>query len=92
MDDRFAILVPPLPTYMSLIQDTGYTAILPWKNLPVYPGNAVAVLHEADRALTTCPDGASFAWAYKAQALRLLGRQEESFLASLNIPKQLVIK
>jgi hypothetical protein len=92
MDDKWAILVPPQRWAAALIQATGYTTILPWRNLPVVPANAETVVHEADQALAACPDGATFAWAYKAQALRLLGRHEEAFMASLNVPKYLVIK
>jgi tetratricopeptide (TPR) repeat protein len=54
-------------------------------------GNAKQVLAEAERALEQCPDGATFAWAYKAEALRLLGRYEESVAAAQKIPALRVI-
>jgi hypothetical protein len=35
----------------------------------------------------------TFAWAYKAEALRLMGRYyEESFEAALKVPERLVIE
>jgi hypothetical protein len=69
-----------------------YHLICPWMNAPVTPGNASRVLQEATRALPSCPDGATFAWAYQLEALRLLGRYEESFEARLKIPEKLVIE
>jgi len=44
----------------------------------VTPANAGQVADEAERVLTQCPEGATFAWAYKAKALRLLGREHRS--------------
>jgi hypothetical protein len=49
------------------------------------------VRREAERALQNYPDGATFAWAYKAEALRRLGRKQEAFDARLQIPAKLVI-
>ncbi len=46
---------------------------------------------ERERALRHCPDRASFAWAYKAQALRELGRHEEAREAATQIPEMLII-
>ena len=50
------------------------------------------MLQEANRALEQCPHGATFAWAYQAEALRLMGRARESFEARLKIPERLVIE
>jgi hypothetical protein len=58
----------------------------------VTPQNAAAVLKEATRALDTCPEAATFAWAYRAEALRLLGRYEESAEARRQVPQQLIIE
>jgi hypothetical protein len=49
------------------------------------------VRREAERALQNYPDGATFAWAYKAEALRRLGRRQEAFDAGLQIHAKLVI-
>ena len=69
-----------------------YDIIKPWTNAPVSPGNASQVLQEATRALQQCPDGATFAWAYQAEALRRLGRHQESFEARLKMPEKFVIE
>ena len=58
----------------------------------VTPANASAVLREADRALAACQGGATFAHAYRGEALRLLGRQEESLAARRQVPKVLWIE
>jgi hypothetical protein len=50
------------------------------------------VLEEANRALRTCSDHATFAYAYKANALHRLGRNAEAFDAHLKVPEQLVIE
>jgi hypothetical protein len=68
-----------------------YHLIRPWENAPVTAEQAPQVLAEADRALEACPDGATFAWVYKARALREMGREEESFEAALKIPARLVL-
>ena len=92
LDDRLAILVAPRPEHASLVQREGYRHILPWVNMPVSPLNAHRVLGEAERALAACPNGARFAWAYKSEALRLLGRQAESDAARRQVPKVLWIE
>jgi hypothetical protein len=46
---------------------------------------------EANRALRHCPHEATFAWFYKAEALWLLGRHQESFEAKIKIPERLII-
>jgi hypothetical protein len=79
---RLPLALPAIP----------YHLIRPWENAPVTPENAPQVLEEANRALASCPDGATFAWAYKAEALRLLGRHQESFEARLKVPERLVIE
>jgi hypothetical protein len=90
LDDRWFImgrsLTPTLPPYQYI------RYIRPWDNAPVTPQNARQVLEEADRALHHCPDGATFAWAYKAEALRLLGHHREAFEAKLKVPERLVIE
>jgi hypothetical protein len=92
LDDRFFVMVPPRPANAALLAEQGYRHILPWLNMPVTPMNAPAVLREADRALAACPEGATFAWAYRAQALRWLGRGEESRAAQRKVPAQLWIE
>jgi hypothetical protein len=37
------------------------------------------------------PEGATFAWAYKTNALRLMGRHEEAREAARKIPQQIEI-
>jgi hypothetical protein len=87
-DNRHFIMVPA----DSRPDLPGYAHILPWDNLPVTPATAGQVLDEAERALLACPSHATFAWAYKAEALRLLGRHEESKAARVNVPRQLWIE
>ena len=88
-DQVFVLASPQQP---ALIAAEGYRHILPWRYLPVTPTNAPAVLREADRALQACPAGARFAWAYRAEALRLLGRHEEAETARRKVPQQLWIE
>jgi hypothetical protein len=92
LDDRYFIMVPLRGDTEALIAREAYQFIVPWDNTPVTIGNAGRVLAESERALRNCPDHATFAWAYKAEALRLLGRYQESFDAHLNIPEKLVIE
>jgi hypothetical protein len=80
------------PTHTALIQEEGYRHILAWQNLAVTPANAPAVLREADRALQACPAGASFAHAYRAKALRMLGRESDVLDEVLKVPKELWIE
>jgi hypothetical protein len=91
LDDKGFLMAAPRLESASLIQREGYRHILPWVNKDVTATNAVAVLTEADRALQHCPEGATFAWAYKAEALRLLGRYAESQTAARQVPKQLIL-
>jgi hypothetical protein len=58
---------------------------------PLIPATAGQVRREAERALQNYPDGATFAWAYKAEALRRLGRRQEALDARLQSPAKLVI-
>jgi hypothetical protein len=88
LDDRLFVMVRQTPARQALI----YRFIRPWENAPVTADNAPHVLAEANRALQNCPDGATFAWAYKAEALWQLGRHQEAFEAGLKIPERLVIK
>jgi hypothetical protein len=60
----------------------------PSENAPVTRAHAPQVLEEAERALRHCPEGATFVWAYKAQALRIMGRFQESFEAWRNVPER----
>ena len=69
-----------------------YKLIKPWEKAPVERANATHVLAEAERALRNCLDEATFAWSYKARALRILGRYQEASDAALKIPKQFVIR
>jgi hypothetical protein len=69
-----------------------YKLIKSWENAPVDRANATHVLAEAERALRNCPGEATFAWSYKARALRALGRYEEALDAALKIPKQFMIR
>jgi hypothetical protein len=69
-----------------------YRLIKAWENAPVDRANATYVLAEAERALRNCPDEATFAWSYKARALRTLGRHQEALDAALKIPKQFMIR
>ncbi len=92
LDDRYFVMVPRRPDMEALIQREGYHFIVPWDNAPVTTGNARRVLEEAERVLRNCPDGATFAYAYKANALYRLGRDQEAFEARLKVPEQLVIE
>jgi hypothetical protein len=69
-----------------------YKFIRPWENARVDHTNATEVLAEAERALRNCPSKASFAWSYKARALRTLGREQEALDAAVNIPQRFVIR
>lgn len=69
-----------------------YKLIKPWENAPVDRANATHVLAEAERALRNCPGEATFAWSYKARALRTLGRHQEALDAAAKIPKRFVIR
>jgi hypothetical protein len=69
-----------------------YKLIRPWENAPVDRANATYVLGEAERALRNCPDDATFAWSYKARALRTLGRHQEALDAAVKIPKQFMVR
>jgi len=89
IDDQVYVLVPERPDTAALIRDAGYRWIKPWTNAPVTPANAPQVLEEAERALRACPERASFVHAYRANALRLLGRQEEARAAARLIPRVL---
>ena len=92
LNDQVFVMAAPTPAHTALRQRESYLHILPWLNLPVTPANAPAVLAEATRALTACPEGATFGWAYKAEALRVLGRHEESQAAQRKVPAQLWIE
>jgi len=91
LDDQWAVMLPWRPETATLIAEQGYHHILPWLNVPVGSGTAPAVLVEAEHALAACPGGARFAFAYKAESLRLLGRTEESEVARRQVPAQLII-
>jgi hypothetical protein len=84
--------------YFMMVQQTSaqrmpvYTRIKSWENAPVEGANATQVLAEAERALQNCPGEATFAWSYKARALRTLGRYKEALDAAVKIPKQFVIR
>jgi hypothetical protein len=69
-----------------------FKLIKAWENAPVDRANATQVLAEAERALQNCPGEATFAWSYKARALRILGRYQEALDAADKIPKQFVIR
>ena len=62
-----------------------------WENAPVTRDNAPAILEEAERALRNCPDGATFVYAYKANALSRLGFPAAAEAAARHIPEALVI-
>ncbi len=65
-----------------------YRLITSWENAPVDRANATQVLAEADRVLQNCPADATFAWSYKAKALRALGRYQEALDAAVKIPPE----
>jgi hypothetical protein len=91
VDDRAFIMVRHTPATAGLIQREGYRFIRPWENAPVTPANAPQVLEEANRALRHCPDGATFAHAYKANALYQLGFPTAA-AAARKVPEKLVIE
>ena len=101
-DDRFFMMAAPRLEHAALIQREGYRHMVPWVDMQgnprwwdtavVTPENAAGVLQEAERALAHCPAGASFAWAFRAQALQALGRVEEARSAASQIPKVLRIE
>ena len=58
----------------------------------IVPLASGAVPHKGrmcQRALQVCPEGASFAWAYAAESLRLLGRQADADAARRRVPQEL---
>ena len=71
-------MLPQRPHTDTLIRHDGYQVIRPWENVLVTTDNAPQVLMEATRALEQCPNGATFAWAYKQRALQSLGRPRGS--------------
>jgi hypothetical protein len=90
LDDQRYVLASPKQA--AQLERLTYHHILPWLNLDVTPRNAPAVLQEADRALNGCPASASFAHAYRAQALSLLGLRPEAEQARRLIPPRLLIE
>jgi hypothetical protein len=88
LDDRYFIMV----RQSSVRGVPIYKLIKSWENAPVDRANASQVLAEAERALQNCAGEATFAWSYKARALRTLGRHEEALDAALKIPKQFMIR
>jgi hypothetical protein len=88
LDDRYFMMVR-----QSAAQGMPmYQLIRAWENAAVDRGNATEVLAEAERALRSCPGEATFAWSYKARALRMFGRHQEALDAAAKIPKQFMIR
>ena len=88
LDDRYFVMVRQNSARGMQV----FKLIKPWENAPVDRANATQVLAEAERALQNCPGEATFAWSYKARALRILGRYQEALDAAIKIPKQFVIR
>jgi hypothetical protein len=88
-DDHAFVMVRRTPDTEVLIRREGYRFIRPWENAPMTTANASQVLEEANRALRNCPNAASWAYAYQAEALLRLGRDEEARAAARQIPKVL---
>jgi hypothetical protein len=63
-----------------------YTLIKSWEYAPVDRTNATHVLAEAELALRNCPGEATFAWGYKAKALRSLGRYKRRWMLPSTSP------
>jgi hypothetical protein len=84
LDDSYFMMV----RQSSAPRMPAYTRIKPWEYAPVDRANATHVLAEAERALQTCPDEATFAWGYKAKALQALGRYQEALDAAVKIPPE----
>jgi hypothetical protein len=91
VDDWYVVMVPQARAWGMPV----YDIIRPWGSTSVItPANAGHALEEAERALERCLGSgnfasATFAWAFKAQALQLLGRHREAFEAGLTIPEWL---
>jgi hypothetical protein len=85
LNDRLFVLAAPEALHAGLRPYTPY--IFPREHRPVTRDNAPEVLAEADRALAQCPAAATFALAYRAQALAQLGRHAEAKRAQAQIPK-----
>jgi hypothetical protein len=88
LDDRYFVMV----RQSSAQGMPMYKLIKAWENAPVDRGNAAQVLAEAERALRNCPGESTFAWSYKARALRTLGRHQEALDAAVRIPKEFLIR
>jgi hypothetical protein len=58
-----------------------FRVLRPWEPSTVGAENAQQILEEADLVLTRCPDSNTFAHAYRAAALRALGRHVEAWEA-----------
>jgi len=92
VDNKRFIWLRRTPDLAALIAREEFHLIRPWvAPQPVTAANASAVLDEAERALRNCPSdggyqGATFAWRYKAEALRRLGRDDEAREAARHIP------
>jgi hypothetical protein len=85
LNDRLFVLAAPEALHAGLQPYTPY--IFPHEHRPVTRDNAPEVLAEADRALAQCPAAATFAQAYRAQALSQLGRHADAKRAQAQIPK-----
>jgi hypothetical protein len=86
LDNQYSVMVPQRPNTVALIGTSGYHHLIPWENRYPTTATAAEVLGEADRALRTCPEQATFAWAYRANALKRLGRPDEAREAASHIP------
>jgi hypothetical protein len=87
VDDQRFIWLRRTPDTSALIDREEFRLIRPWfAPQPVTAANASAVLDEAERAVRNCHEHATFAYAYKAKALRLLGREAEAREAESHHP------
>jgi hypothetical protein len=80
LDHNVTILVPHRPDTARLIEQERYQWLYQVERWPATSAGAIDMLEESARALRHCPH-TSYAWVYKAHALRFLGFHDEAAAA-----------
>ncbi|HXI04021.1 MAG TPA: tetratricopeptide repeat protein [Candidatus Saccharimonadales bacterium] len=82
MDNRGFVMVRRTPENASFVRENEFHYIQPpsWGSTPVNPGNASAILTEAERAIQDCPSS-GFGYLLKARADYVLRRYDDAIAA-----------